>query len=92
MRRLTESQFSRLKLAGHCLGMVLIAVGAAAVFVFDNGLYFLLGFFLYWLLNYWLIRGVVESRYTEKNPRRENESQHSSLHRTRPRSPPNDFE
>ena len=53
-------RFEILKFFGHWLGISFIAFGVALTFLKDNAFYFLSGFVIYWLLNYLLIRGLVE--------------------------------
>jgi len=54
------NRFEILKSFGHWIGLLFVALGVALTFMKDNAFYFLAGFVIYWLLNYLIIRGLVE--------------------------------
>jgi len=47
--------------------MLFLAIGFALVYLLKNGLWLFAGFAAYWLINYWLIRGILEQR-VEQDP------------------------
>ena len=57
--------FQIIKSIGHWLGMALVVLGFVLTFTLKNGLYFIAGFTLYWLINYLFIRGYLESKYID---------------------------
>ncbi len=68
MRKLTKPAFKKLRYLGHYLGMSLVIAGFALSFSYarSNFPFFLIGFILYWAINYWFVRGIVETKYVEK--------------------------
>jgi len=60
-----EKTYKKVKAAGHWIGMGCLLTGF--YFFFKNGFVwaFFLGFFAYWIINYILIRGLIENSVSE---------------------------
>lgn len=64
--KLTEAQFEELKAAGLRIGLLIFYVGAICAVIKNNVIYFFLGFFINWFINYPLIRDIIETKDKEK--------------------------
>jgi len=64
---MSKDEFNKLKEIGHWLGMVIIFLGFLAFLNYKVEWYFFCGLLVYWLLNYGLIRGIIESKYIQQD-------------------------
>lgn len=69
-----EGTFERLKTAGHWIGVLFWIVGLYYSFQSNYGWTFFAGFFAYWIINYGLIRGLVEPRVIQSSSNRDSET------------------
>ena len=70
-----EETFEKLKTAGHWIGILFLIVGFHYSFESSYGWTFFAGFFVYWIINYVLIRGLIEPKIIENITNRESETQ-----------------
>ena len=60
---MNQEQFRKLRINGQIIGALILLISITLMIMRGNGLYFLAGYLIFWIINYGVIHGYIGSRY-----------------------------